>query len=296
MPDAVEQRGGGDHDLGVALGHPWSVTIAGDDPAAEQQPRQAQRDVRDDLDVDPRVVRQPEARGVDARAMCHQALTCGSALTASKSCSSLRLPRVGARMRIAGDRLGRRRRRGLGRAAAAGRPGRPPGAAWGSGASASSTRPGYSRPRSRLLQREACRRGTRSRAARVPSPAVNERAHAARRRRSCSTISAADVGGRRRPYISFEKPLSITSGTKPSANAARVGRRWPSLSSDVDVGRLAGGSACPEWLTTRPKSSWSPVAPATAEVRAGACQRSGPSSFVVVRGRSGPAPLPPGWP
>jgi hypothetical protein len=36
------------------------------DAAAEEQPRQAERDVRHDLDVDPRVVGEAEALGVDA--------------------------------------------------------------------------------------------------------------------------------------------------------------------------------------------------------------------------------------
>ena len=66
MPDAVEERGRGDDDLGVALAHP----VVGDhrrrDAAAEEQPRQAQRDVGDDLDVDPRVVGEAQALGVDA--------------------------------------------------------------------------------------------------------------------------------------------------------------------------------------------------------------------------------------
>ena len=58
--DVVQQRAGGDHDLGVAPAHP----VVGDhrrlDPGLDQQPQQAQRDVEHDLDVDPGVVRHPE--------------------------------------------------------------------------------------------------------------------------------------------------------------------------------------------------------------------------------------------
>jgi hypothetical protein len=65
-PDAVEERGGRDGDLGVALAH----AVVGDhrrrDAAAEEQPCQAQRDVRDDLDVNPRVVGEPQPLSVDA--------------------------------------------------------------------------------------------------------------------------------------------------------------------------------------------------------------------------------------
>ena len=46
---------------------PWSRTIDPTTPAREQQARQPQGDVRDDLDVDPRVVGHLQALGVDAR-------------------------------------------------------------------------------------------------------------------------------------------------------------------------------------------------------------------------------------
>ena len=65
--DAVEERGRRDDDLGVALAHPVVGDHRRGDAAAEEQPPEAQRDVGDDLDVDPRVVGQPEALGVDAR-------------------------------------------------------------------------------------------------------------------------------------------------------------------------------------------------------------------------------------
>ena len=66
--DAVQQRSGGDHDLGVAL----LDAVVGDDArhhaAPEQQPRDPQRDVRDDLDVDPAVVGHAQPLGgVDGR-------------------------------------------------------------------------------------------------------------------------------------------------------------------------------------------------------------------------------------
>src|SRR6185503_4463374 len=82
-------------------------------------------------------------------AMCHHALTCGSALTASKSWSSLRLPRVGARIRIAA----------IASDGGGGTGGSGGAAGCGSGASASSIEarvlaacPGLADP---LLQREA---------------------------------------------------------------------------------------------------------------------------------------------
>ena len=59
--DVVQQRAGGDHDLGVAPAHP----VVGDhhrlDPGLGQEPQQAQPDVEHDLDVDPGVVRHAEA-------------------------------------------------------------------------------------------------------------------------------------------------------------------------------------------------------------------------------------------
>ena len=64
-PDVVEQRSGGDDDLGVAVAHP----VVGDhrrlDAALDQQPQQPQRDVEHDLDVDPGVVGHPEPLGLD---------------------------------------------------------------------------------------------------------------------------------------------------------------------------------------------------------------------------------------
>ena len=76
MPTQWKQRAGGDHDLGVALGEPVVGDDARLDAAAEQQPREAQRDVRDDLDVDPRVVGHPQPLGVDRRRRATSALTC----------------------------------------------------------------------------------------------------------------------------------------------------------------------------------------------------------------------------
>ena len=65
--DVVQQRASGDHDLGVADGHP----VVGDhrrlDVRPRQQPQQPQRDVEDDLHVDPGVVRHPQPLGVDLR-------------------------------------------------------------------------------------------------------------------------------------------------------------------------------------------------------------------------------------
>ena len=68
MPVSWNSAPAGDHDLGVALAH----AVVGDDvrhdAPAEQDPRQPQRDVQHDLDVDPRVVRHPEpSRRVDGR-------------------------------------------------------------------------------------------------------------------------------------------------------------------------------------------------------------------------------------
>ena len=45
---------------------PWSATIAGVMPRRKSSRAQAQRDVGDDLDVDPRVVGEAQALGVDA--------------------------------------------------------------------------------------------------------------------------------------------------------------------------------------------------------------------------------------
>ena len=67
-PDAVQQAGCRDHDLGVALAHRVVGDDARDDAAAEQQSREAQGDVDDDLDVDPAVIRHAEPPGrVDRR-------------------------------------------------------------------------------------------------------------------------------------------------------------------------------------------------------------------------------------
>ena len=59
-PDVVQQRTAGDHDLGVALLHPVVADHRRLDPALGQQAQQPQRDVEDDLDVDPGVVRHAE--------------------------------------------------------------------------------------------------------------------------------------------------------------------------------------------------------------------------------------------
>ena len=63
-PDVVQEGAPGDHYLGVALGHP----VVGDhcrlDPRLVEESEQAQGDVENHLDVDPRVVRHPEALGV----------------------------------------------------------------------------------------------------------------------------------------------------------------------------------------------------------------------------------------
>ena len=65
---AVQQAGGGDHHLGVALAQPEVGGHARHHAAAEQQPGQAQRDVEHDLDVHPGVVAHAQpARGVDRR-------------------------------------------------------------------------------------------------------------------------------------------------------------------------------------------------------------------------------------
>ena len=53
----VEEARRRDHHLGVAGLHPVLGDHRGLDPAAVQQAKQAQRDVHDDLDVDPGVVR-----------------------------------------------------------------------------------------------------------------------------------------------------------------------------------------------------------------------------------------------
>src|SRR4051812_6241351 len=66
-PGVVEERRRGDDDLGVALLEAVVGDGDRDDAAAEQQPRDAQGDVRDDLDVDPRVVGHLQAVGVEAR-------------------------------------------------------------------------------------------------------------------------------------------------------------------------------------------------------------------------------------
>ena len=67
-PDAVQQAGGRDHDLGVALAHPVIGDDARDHAAAKQQSCEAQGDVDDDLDVDPAVIRHAEPPGgVDRR-------------------------------------------------------------------------------------------------------------------------------------------------------------------------------------------------------------------------------------
>src|SRR4051794_32842493 len=79
---------------------PWSETIAGTIPRRNSS--RARRSAMfvtiwmwtHEWSVSPR-------RPALTPATCHHALTCGSALTASMSWSSLRLPRVGARMRIA---------------------------------------------------------------------------------------------------------------------------------------------------------------------------------------------------
>ena len=56
MPDVVEQRASRDDHLGVAVAH----AVVGDErslhPGLDQQAHQPQRDVEDDLDVDPGVV------------------------------------------------------------------------------------------------------------------------------------------------------------------------------------------------------------------------------------------------
>ena len=96
---------------------PWSATIAGTMPRAEQQPREAQRDVRDDLDVDPRVVGHLQALAL-MPATCHQALTCGSPLTGVQEALE---PAVAARRRAdahVGQRLGERGDLGVGALAA----------------------------------------------------------------------------------------------------------------------------------------------------------------------------------
>src|SRR3954447_9410439 len=79
---------------------PWSTTIAGTTP--RRNSRRASRRAMfvtiwtwtHEWSVSP-------SRAALTPATCHHALTCGSAFTASMSWSSLRLPRVGARMRIA---------------------------------------------------------------------------------------------------------------------------------------------------------------------------------------------------
>ena len=63
---AMKQRGRRHHDLGVALAHAMVGDHRRGDAAAEEQPPQAQRDVGDDLDVDPRVIGEAEALRVDA--------------------------------------------------------------------------------------------------------------------------------------------------------------------------------------------------------------------------------------
>ena len=63
MPDAVKEAAGGDHDLGVAQRHAVIGHHRRLDAAAEEQPGEAQRDVADDLDVDPGVVGHAESPG-----------------------------------------------------------------------------------------------------------------------------------------------------------------------------------------------------------------------------------------
>ena len=103
-------------------------------------------------------------------ATCHHALTCWSALTASKSWSSRRLPRVGARMRIAAIASV-----GVGGGACddggGGTGGSGCAAGWGRGLRPPPSRPGYSRPASGYFSASA------------PAVVLDRRRRACRRRR-----------------------------------------------------------------------------------------------------------------
>ena len=227
-------------------------------------------------------------------AMCHHALTCGSALTASKSWSRRRLPRVGARIRIAAIASV-----GVGGGACADGGG---GTAGGVRAGAAAGVGGFG-----LLHRGQGTRGPARgyfsvrRAAVVldrdgaRAAAGGERGAHRRGRAGLQHDHAADLRRSPPPYISLEKPLSITSGTKPSANAARVGRRWPSLSTTwtSDALRRIGV------LGVVDHAAEQQVVARRAGDRRGARRRLPAQRPVRLGGRArrtGRAPLPPGWP
>ena len=64
-PHVVQQRAGGDDDLGVALAHRMVRDHRRLQAAPDQEPQDSQGDVEDDPHVDPRVVGHPEPLGVD---------------------------------------------------------------------------------------------------------------------------------------------------------------------------------------------------------------------------------------
>ena len=64
-PDVMQERAAGDDHLGIFRGHAVIGHDHGLDARLDQQPQQPQGDVEHDLHVDPRVVRHPQALGVD---------------------------------------------------------------------------------------------------------------------------------------------------------------------------------------------------------------------------------------
>jgi hypothetical protein len=111
--DAVEERCGRDHDLRVALGHPVVGDHRRHDAPAEQQPRDAQGDVRDDLDVHPRVIGERQARRVDAGDVPPRLHLRVGVDRLEELLEAAVAARRGADAN-GGDRLGRRRRTGFG--------------------------------------------------------------------------------------------------------------------------------------------------------------------------------------
>ena len=109
--DAVGERRERDDHFGVVVGH----AVVGDDGRLDvvlrQLAEELQRDVGDDLDVNPGVVVDLHPATAFTFETCHHALSCLSSFTRSITVRSLRLPRTGTLIFIRSIGFGGRQRR-----------------------------------------------------------------------------------------------------------------------------------------------------------------------------------------